>query len=407
MPMRHRLLAAIALLALPSVPMPVAAQTPPPNDPLLEERRTHLPKTLPWPVSFFQPQAAVEGRATPPIRQAPAKERTIAPTALAAAQAYADETETTALLVYRNGRLEWAHYAAPATADTIAHTYHMQYTALVLLVGMAIADGKIASLDTPAATYLPEWRGDARKAITIRQLLQQNAGLDLRFDAHHSEGMYSRDARAYWGSRTKDVLVNEYGVVHAPGTVFDYNYAVPEILSIVLARATGMPYERYLSTRLWRPLGNKRAYLWLNRPGGETHVDAGLFSAPTDWLNIGILLLDQGKWHGRQLVPAAFVAAMRQPSAPNPNFGFMWLGSPFNPARRLATDPRVTYTVKSAEPFLAEDVGYVDGYGGQRVYVVPSAGLVVVRIGGVARNWDNSKLVNILLRGIDRPQATP
>jgi CubicO group peptidase (beta-lactamase class C family) len=157
---------------------------------------------------------------------APAR-RTISLAALEAATAYAQSQQSTALLVYRNGRLEHAWYPPNAGPDTISHTYTMHYTPVTLLVGMAIADRKIASLDEPAATYLPEWRGDARSKITIRNLLQQNAGLDMRFDAHYSEGLYSRDARAYWGSRTKEVLVNEYPAKYEPGTRFDYNYIVP------------------------------------------------------------------------------------------------------------------------------------------------------------------------------------
>lgn len=395
-------LLAAGLVIAASPPPPLAT---PPRDALLEYRRAHLPKTLPWPTSFFQPQIAVPGAPGKPIALVAPDKRTISADALAAAQAYAEDQKSSAFLVYRDGRLEHAWYAPGTGSSTISHTYHMQYTALVLLIGMAIADRKIGSLDDPAAKYLPEWRNDARSKITIRNLMQQNAGLDMRFDAHYSEGVYSRDARAYWGSHTKDVLINEYPAKFTPGTRFDYNYAVPEILSVILTRAVGETYQSYLSRRLWRPLGNQTAYLWLNRPKGEAHVDAGLFSAPTDWLNVGILLLNQGKWQGRQLVSESFVAAMHTPSATNPNFGFMWLGSPFAPARRLATDDRVHYTVHSAEPFAANDVFYVDGYGGQRVYVVPSQRLVVVRIGDVAREWDNSKLVNLVLRGV--PAASP
>jgi CubicO group peptidase (beta-lactamase class C family) len=377
----------------------------PERDPLLEYRRANLPKTVPWPTSFFQPQIPVEGRPSRDLRVVAPAMRTISPAALEAATAYAQSQQSTALLVYRNGRLEHAWYPPNAGPDTISHTYTMHYTPVTLLVGMAIADRKITSLDEPAATYLPEWRGDDRSKITIRNLLQQNAGLDLRFDAHYSKGLYSRDARAYWGSRTKEVLVNEYPAKFEPGTRFDYNYIVPEILSIILARTTGMPYERYLSEKLWKPLGNKRAFLWLNRPGGDAHVDAGLFSAPTDWLNLGILLLNEGRWNGRQLVPKSFVAEMRRPSKPNPNFGFMYLGSPFAAVRTMATDPKVTYVVKSAEPFRVDDISYIDGYGGQRAYISPSLRLVVVRIGAVAREWDNSKLMNLIIDGIDRTRS--
>ena len=94
---------------------------------------------------------------------------------------------------------------------------------------------------------------------------------------------------------------------------------------------------------------------------------------------------------------------MIKPSPTNPNFGFMYRGTPFAPVRRMATDPRVTYVVKSAEPFAADDVVYIDGYGGQRVYVIPSRRMVIVRIGDVARDWDNSKLVNILIGDPKKP----
>ena len=390
--------AAFAMLACAGA---AAAQTPePPRDPLLEMRRANLPKTLPWPTSLFQPQVLVKGAPRQALKLARPQQRTIAPAALAQAQAYAAEQRSTALLIYQGGRVQHRWFAPGTSGATISHTYNLQYTPLVLLVGVAVAEGELRSLDEPAATYLPEWRGDARSKITLRHLLQQHAGLDMRFDAHYSPGLYSRDARAYWGSRTKEVLVNEYPVTHPPGTRFDYNYIVPEILSVILERATGMPYQDYLSAKLWRPLGNRDAYLWLNRPGGEAHVDAGLFSSPEDWLNVGVLLLQKGKWRGRQLVPAAHIAEMLKPSPTNPNFGMLYLGSPFVPVRRMATDERVTYVVKSAEPFAAEDVSYIDGYGGQRVYVVPSRDLVVVRIGDVAREWDNSRLLNLVIAGI-------
>ena len=372
----------------------------PPDDPLLVQRRTNLPKTLPWPVETFQPQAPIPGGRAQPLRVEPPGRRTVSAAALAAAEAYAQQTKSTALLIQRNGRLQHAWFAPGTSADTISHSYNMHYTPLVLLVGIAIAEGRIGSVDDRASKYLPEWRKDARSTITLRNLLQMHSGLDLRFDAHYSKGMYSRDARAYWGSRTKEVILNEYPLLYPPGTRFDYNYIVPDVLGVILERTTGRPYPAYLSEKLWKPLGNRTAFVWLNRPGGEAHQDAGLFSAPADWLNVAQLILDEGMWKGRRLVPRSWIAEMRRPSPTNPNFGFMYLGSPHAPVRRMATDERVTYVVKSAEPFLTQDVTYIDGYGGQRAYISPSRKLVVVRMGDVARDWDNTRLVNAVLRGL-------
>lgn len=372
------------------------------HDPLLEQRRANLPKTTPWPMGFFQPQAEVPGTDRPtelPVA-APA-DRTVSAKALADADAYAADVGSTAFLVYHKGKLQHAWYAPGTGAGTVGHTYTLHYAPVALLIGIAQAEGRLGGLDEPVVRYLPEWRDDPRAAITLRQLLQMNAGLDMRFDAHYSKGLYSRDARAYWGSRSTEVILNEYPLMHKPGTRFDYNYIVPVILGVILERATGRPYTEYLSEKLWKPLGNRSARVWLNRPGGEPHLDASLFAAPADWLNIGVMLLNRGKFGGKQIVPASFIDELRRPSATNPNWGFTYLGHPHAPVRRMATDERVTYVVKSSEPFDAEDTYYLDGYGGQRIYVVPSRDLVVVRVGEVARDkWDNSKLPNIVMRGI-------
>lgn len=378
--------------------------TPPPRDELLERRRTTLPKTLPWTMEVFTPRERVRGAPRKVLATAAPAERTIREAALNEALDYARSVGSTAFAVYHRGAVQLEWYAPGTGPSTITHTYNLQYGPLVLLVGIAIREGKIRSLDEPAATYLHEWRGTPKQAITIRHLLQQNAGLELRFDASKADGMYSRDARAYWGSNSDDVIVREYPAIHAPGTVFDYNYIVPVLLGVILERATGRRYGDYLSEKLWRPLGNHDAYLWLNRPGGTAHQDTALFSGPRDWLHLGVLLLDEGRFDGREIVPAAWIRAMREPSTTNPNFGFTYLGSPFQTDRRMATDPRVTYTVRASEPFLADDVFYVDGYGGQRVYVVPSRQLVVTRVGAVARaEWDNTRLPNLVMRGIVDP----
>jgi CubicO group peptidase (beta-lactamase class C family) len=90
---------------------------------------------------------------------------------------------------------------------------------------------------------------------------------------------------------------------------------------------------------------------------------------------------------------------MATPSPTNPNFGMIWKGSPFVSERRYAKD--VNYVVKASAPYAAADTMFLDGYGGQRVYIIPSQKLVIVRIGIAQRtDWDDSALPNIVLSGI-------
>jgi CubicO group peptidase (beta-lactamase class C family) len=124
-----------------------------------------------------------------------------------------------------------------------------------------------------------------------------------------------------------------------------------------------------------------------------------LFASAEDWLNVGRLILANGRMNGRQVVPASWIATMRTASPTNPNYGMIWKGSPFQTERRYAKD--VNYVVKASQPYAAQDLMFLDGYGGQRVYIVPSKQLVIVRIGVAQRNdWDDAALPNMILRGL-------
>jgi CubicO group peptidase (beta-lactamase class C family) len=98
-------------------------------------------------------------------------------TAMTDAQTYSDAHGGLALLVWQGGRLRYKRYAAGIGADTRSETFSMHKSVLGLVYGAALRDRVIGSIDDPAGTYLPEWRHDARGAITLRQLLSMDSGL--------------------------------------------------------------------------------------------------------------------------------------------------------------------------------------------------------------------------------------
>jgi CubicO group peptidase (beta-lactamase class C family) len=323
--------------------------------------------------------------------------RTIDPAALKAASDYAMARETQALLVWRDGSLELAKFGQGAKPSDLLNSYYMHYPVLSLLYGAAISDGYIGSVDDPLGKYLTEWAGDPRGRITLRQMLNMSAGLEIYFD---NPDPASKASRLFLGSDSTTPAL-EYQAVEAPGTSFQYNYLIPELLGIALQRALGSTrYADYLSTRLWKPLGNADATVWLDRPGGRAHFNSALFATAEDWLNIGKLILNEGRVGKRQVVNASWIRTMKTPAATNPNYGMLWIGKPHVPDRRYSTDPRYKYRVASSEPYLADDLIFLDGYGGQRVYIVPSKKLVIVRIGLTRRDWDDAVLPNTVLRGL-------
>lgn len=321
----------------------------------------------------------------------------IDPSGIAAADAYAEKTESVALLVYHRGVLVHEKYWPGFDRDTRTNPNSMHKTVLALLIGAAIADGKIDSLDTPASKWLTEWRGDARRDITVRELLQMSSGLEIPIF-----GTW-KSARILFGSNLEQGTLG-LQAAERHGSRFQYSNANSQLLLIMLERAVGQRYSEYLSERLWKRIGADDAALWMDREGGLPRGFCCIFARGRDWLKIGRLILDRGRVGDDQVVPAEWIAQMLTPAKTNPNFGLhIWLGSPPKTER-----PYNDYTVKAfhSEPFAAADIAYIDGFGGQRVYVVPSLQLVIIRTGKSKTDWDDATLPNAIIRAV-RPAGAP
>jgi CubicO group peptidase (beta-lactamase class C family) len=310
---------------------------------------------------------------------------------------YAEHTQSLSLLVWRHGRLQYERYWGGAGPDTRSETYSMAKSVVALAVGLAIADGAIGSVDDAAARYLPSWRGTRYESISLRDLLTMTSGLEfLRINYGLGQSPWNRALRTLLGPDLVGPLL-EWPLREVPGATFAYNSANTELLLAVLENATGERYASYLSRRLWQPLGAAPATLWLDRPGGTPRAFAYLQARPRDWLRLGVLLAEGGRFEEQQIVPAAWIKEMTTPSLRNPNYGFqIWLGSP--PAGRRAYNPALAAFALHSAPYAAPDVAFFDGGGGHRVYVVPSKDLVIVRTGATNRpDWDDAVIPNVLL----------
>lgn len=353
------------------------------------------PISAPASVELSQPQALVRGvepefseRDVGPSEPDP---QLFDPAAFSEAVRYAEESRSVALLVQQAGAIRYERYWPGYDVTTRTNPNSMHKPVLALLLGAAIADGHIGSLDDPAALWLSEWRDDARREITLRHLLQMASGLEVPVF-----GTW-KSAKILFGS---DLVAGVTGLVaeKPAGSDFQYSNANSQLLAIVIERATGQAYADYLSQRLWQPMGAGDAFLWLDRPGGMPRGFCCLFATARDWLRVGELILARGARGGRQLVPQDHVDEMLSPSARNPNFGFqIWLGSPPGQIRKYND---YTVTAYHSVPFVAEDVITIDGYGGQRVYIVPSRELIIVRTGVSRSDWDDAIIPNAILRAM-------
>ena len=394
----------VALLALAACAAPSeepADPAPAPEDPILARNLAALARQpgisdLGWrqpkePV----PGAAAADDAAPRWPFEPAAFP--APQALQEVLQYSERHRGRGLMVWHGGKLVASRFSDGFGPSTRTATYSMHKTVLAMMVLAAIEDGVIDSLDDPVGRYINAWAEDDRGQITLRQLLTHSSGLE-----HHSLNSASPDAmNLTFSSRIRETALN-YAQTQPLGVQFNYNNANSQILGAALEDALAaqdLRYAKYLGQRLWRPLGNGPAHLWLEREGGSPRYFAGLEAGLEDWLAIGILLAKDGEYGGHRLLSLESVANLFAAAAANPAYGLhVWRGIAWQPRRSYG--PGTELTIPHRQPYLAPDLYFLDGFGGQRVYVAPSAQLVVARVGEPSFDYDDSAIPNLLLGGL-------
>ena len=295
-------------------------------------------------------------------------------------------SHTTAFLVVRGDTLLYEGYFNGAGRDSVQTSMSMAKSVLSALVGIAIGEGRIGSVDDPITRYVPELlRRDRRFArVTLRHLLTMRSG--LRYD--EGGGPWADDTATYYAPDLRKLALEGTEIVEEPGLRFHYNNYNPLLVGLALERAVGMPVATYLETRLWRPLGMEADGSWSldSRSSRFEKMESGLNGRAVDFARFGLLFARGGAWRGRQLVPRAWV---RDPTvvptggaAPAAGYQFFWW---------VQGD-------RSPPAFFAL------GKYGQHLYVVPASGLVLVRFGTDVGYPDWRQLLGDLARRLDAGQ---
>lgn len=351
----------------------------------------------------YDPLADVLGaRPFVPIPAASASQNTISTGALDAAEAYASQRNSLALIVWRKGRVERASYFGDTSKDSLIVSGSLAKPLSVIAIGRAIHEGYIKSLDQPVSDYLPEWKESAKAGILVRHLLEMRSGLlPQSFDVEPEHIIN----RAYLHPAHEEIIINDYPIVHEPGSRYEYSNVSLDLVAPLIERATGIKYEDWLSQKIIMPLGAKGGQVWVNRPNGMAHSACCALLPAETYLRLALLVLFDGVWNGQELISLDFVRDMKTPTAQNSHAGMgLYIGSPYK-ERRGPLNPETNFgTILHSEPYAADDLVLFDGNSNQVAYIVPSEELVILRVGnwpGKGKEWDNSYLPNVILRGIE------
>jgi len=341
-----------------------------------------LPSGLP--PTFYEPRDLIAGGNEPPAPRVAPQLESLDTRALEAAAAYAAQRDSLALIVSRHGHLVFEKYWSGTGFDTLEDSQSLAQVVAALVTGIAISERKLGWPDEPIGHFIGEWRNDPRGAITVRNLLQMSSGLR---PAGSTLNPWGAGARQLFGT---DALAEYLGtpLAGAPGTTWVEQRADPQLLAVVLERATGVRYAAYVSQVLWKRIGAGDAWLWVDRPGGTAHADCCMLARQGDWIRVAELLLTDGNYRGDELMRPGWVAQMLVPAKGNSSYGaYLRRGAP---------------QVAAMEPYATNDVFVVEGTGGNRLWLVPSLQIAILRTGHAPRgagDWDDARIPNLIIRG--------
>ncbi len=259
--------------------------------------------------------------------------------------------------------------------EMFSNSFSMAKSLVAMMIGIALDEGKIQSLDEPVANYLPEFGGEKEK-ITIRHVLTMSTGLSWSESYVHP---FCDVAELYFDTDDRDLSLNRREIEEEPGKTFIYKSGDTQVLVYILESAVGMKISEYASEKIWKKVGAESDAWWSLADGSES-TEKGfccLYATSRDYLRLGKLINTRGNWNGEQLVSKEFMdefcslAPLKLPNGnPNNLYGFQnWI-----------------YTGEDFE------VTYLRGMRGQYVISIPEKNIVICRIGhSRGPRWENTE----------------
>ena len=296
-------------------------------------------------------------------------------------QLQAADHQLHSVLIVRNHQLVLEEYFGDHDFHQLHDLRSASKSIRSILLGIALDQGFIDDINDPISKYLdspvPRKNLDQRKQeITIRHLITMSTGLDCHDWDKKSKG---QEDRVY---KKKDWLqyILDLPLIHAPGEVSHYCSMGVVLMVEVISQASGMPINEFAHEYLFKPLGMTRVE-WGHTSRGEVIASGKrLYMTPRDMAKIGQLILNKGKWEGKQIVSAAWVEESTTPQTniTGVDYGYLWWNIPFS----FHGKPLISRTAM--------------GNGGQYIMIFPELDLVAVFTGGAYNSPEDKLPFNIV-----------
>lgn len=290
-------------------------------------------------------------------------------------EAHFQETDTAALLVIHDGEVRYERYALTGGRNVQWVSMSVAKSFTSTLVGIAVDEGLIKSIDEPVNNYVPVQPGSAYDGVSIRTVLQMTSG--ARWNEDYSDP--NNDVAKFTKAVDCEQFVATMERQYEPDTVFRYNSADTQVLGHVLKHATGRTITDYMQEKLYEPLGMVNEGYWVLDGAGTELAYGGLNMTARDFAKLGELYRNRGVWRGRQILSEAWITAAITDESPTrlpagsakSEYGYQWWIPNDDRNDYLATgiynqriyvdpDKKVTIVKLSANPRFGLSMGEAD-----------------------------------------------
>lgn len=318
-----------------------------------------------------------------PVRPLPPHQTPLADQAYAAGDAmvglddFMARRRTAGFLILKDGEIALERYGMGNGPDSRWTSFSIAKSMTATVVGAALHEGAIASLDDPCGLYLPQLRGSAYHDVTLRNLLRMTSGVAWEEGVNFDGGDARRLSQAVVSQRPGAILDLLSGLPRAApqGAVFNYSTVESYLLGAVVAAATSRPLADYFAQTVWGPAGMEADGLWqLDSENGQELGGTGVSARLRDFGRFGLLMLDDGvAFNGGRVLPAGWRDLAGQPDCAATAFGRLMAGSPAGYGYHWWSLPGAPFAGGlHAGAFLAL------GAFGQRIYINPAERVVAV-----------------------------
>ncbi len=312
---------------------------------------------------------------------------------------WAIESQTTALIVIKKDTIIYEKYFNGFVRDSYFHSQSMAKSFISFLIGAAIDDGLIKSIEDPITNYIPELlqRDQRFKKISIKDLLEMRSGLEyntslIPFTNIHSP--WHDEAVGYYHPNVRKLLLENVEISSEPGKDFQYSNYNTSYLGLILERATTVSVSNYLEQKLWSRIMEYDALFSIDsKESNFEYMPSRLIARAIDYARFGQLMLNEGNWYGNQIISKDWIQESTQENKSiSRDIYPKWFGR---------SDKRIYYNyhwwghVNKDGTFNF----YANGNLGQNIYIIPDKETVIVHCGNSLRHYSSDfDLWNVALQ---------